>query len=171
MSGPNALAGVNVVAHVQVDVRRDRAGGADAGFAAREVQRRKAVGHRRDVVGAEAGRVEQVFVHHHEARQQGLAARVDHGGADRHFRIGRGTKFGDAALDDHQRLVMFRRRTGAIDDRGVDEGNDRLLVGDPVVRIGVREWRERQQCEQQNECAFHDVPLRRWVPVALRARR
>jgi hypothetical protein len=74
-----------------------------------------------------------VLVHHHEARHERLALRVDDLGILRRFHLAALAERHDEALVDHQGLVTQGLGAGAIDYGGVGKRDDRLIVGDEIL--------------------------------------
>src|SRR5271170_291371 len=122
------MTGVDLGAHVEVEVGLDGAGGAHGGDAGGEVHARSGEGHLGDdegwlggAVGGLVGArdVVEVVVHADEAGDDGVAAEVDDCGAG-----GGGGFFGDAgdlAVLDEDGLVFEGGGARAVDDAGVGE--------------------------------------------------
>ena len=110
--GAGEIAGVDFAVEVEVEVGFDGAGGADGGDAGGEVHARGAQGHLGDDEGrfggavggfVGAGDVVEVVVHADEAGNDGVAVKVDDGGAGAKVILG---DAGDLAVFDKDGLVF-----------------------------------------------------------------
>ena len=158
---PGDLPRIDELLDLHVRLRLDRAGRADRGDAAGQVQPRKAEGHL--VVEGEGSsdrlslgrgsRIEKVVVHPDQSGNHRRAREIDHLRAGRRGSRRRRTDRFDLSPREHDSLILLRRRSRAVHDFHMRERHDRGLHRDELANFpgeGRGTLRRRDAREQGN---------------------
>ena len=170
----------------------DAAGRAHRRHAVGEVQPRRAEGHLRDDdrlvemarrIDVRPLQIEQMVVHPDDARQRRLAAPVDHPVTRRDRRAVR-LHGGNPRAVQQQRLVLDRRRAGAVDDPQMRDRDLPRRHPHKLLDVGPERGRRRQHRRrgcggrtrdsrnrgEQPECHTYPPAPARWLACACRDR-
>ena len=150
------LSVVDQVTDVQIRVRLDAAGGAHRGDARGQIQARRRERQLGDeesrrgnlvvLIEIDRCRVHQMVVHPDQSRHHAAPGEVDHARAIRRRAIA--DRF-DLAVAQHDRAVVLRRRTGAVDDAHMRKRDDGIVIGDEFLHLGRGRLRERARANKR----------------------
>ncbi|SPF47362.1 hypothetical protein SBA4_3690011 [Candidatus Sulfopaludibacter sp. SbA4] len=165
--GPGHAAGIDHGFDLQVSERLHAAAGACGSDSAGQIEARKTEGLFAVNGDSLARGIEQMLVHAHESRDDGVAGQVHALGAGGDRSGGGAAHGGDFAVIDDDGLIFGGRRSGAVDDPHVDERDHRGIGGDEGPRAGeqfagrlLRGERRSRQRPEENRAHLTILSLR-----------